>query len=784
MDRLNVKYRASICVTLSIVLLFFAFSCGGDTRMQLAVGHGENSPVPGDSSGSLPSPADLLTLPRDTSVVHVDRTGADFERALRHRQVTVEGDNAVFSPLGDKAGALASAIYSFDIGGPDCSASLAYLWQTPPAVLENCYFGLADFQRNAWEWHLLDGSGSLSLPSLSRYRSASRMLYLAVVLRGTDSAALRAVGLNGLLEYDEVEDNDTLETAQLLPEGSFKGFRCSFGSSPGYSGPDGDNIDWFKLSVPLGQVAHIAMEESLVSMGGYEQFTICNASGTVIAEPNLDYGSVNACYGLYGGGLEYPYYIRIYYPEYSGSLSRYGDYGLSVFLTDDRFDEDWSHAKLLISPSSGSAPLKVSLDASGSVGPGPADQRRFLWDWEGDSHFDYDSGSQEVVQHTYEHEGVFRPQVRVYDSVGVPTFDDFDMAYDWTGDVGAARTLTVGPVPYDELEDNDWYSPFNANPLPAAPFSGWRGNVGAGPGAYDGDTQDNFSFTATPGQELTFVLDYEPADAGAQLQAFDGYWFQAGSTAGRENLHLVIDHDYPYVLQITSLKACNYTLRTTDKLPPEVSVTSSAAFGTVPVSVDFNAMGSDADGTVVRYEWLWQRRRDLDWSVDKNSGATGAWTHDFDSPGIYNVVVQAIDNDGLVSARAEKVLYACPHDYDELESNNGPANANPLTLPVSGFRGNIGEDGYYAGNAYDYFRLENLLAGQTLQAEVFPEPGVIRLQLILLDADGNNLASVESDGGPAGLQYSVGAEVALPCYLELWEVGGGDADYTLDLSAS
>lgn len=64
------------------------------------------------------------------------------------------------------------------------------------------------------------------------------------------------------------------------------------------------------------------------------------------------------------------------------------------------------------------------------------------------------------------------------------------------------NAATVNPN-YDELEPNDFIG--TANPLPAFPFSGYRGNIGIG-GQYDGSADDYFWFTGNVGDMCRFTI--------------------------------------------------------------------------------------------------------------------------------------------------------------------------------------------------------------------------------------------------------------------------------------
>ena len=72
-------------------------------------------------------------------------------------------------------------------------------------------------------------------------------------------------------------------------------------------------------------------------------------------------------------------------------------------------------ARVTADPSSGAAPLQVSLSASGSSDP-DADSLSFAWDLDADGQFDDATGA--IVSHTYAVPGTYHPTVRVSDPDG------------------------------------------------------------------------------------------------------------------------------------------------------------------------------------------------------------------------------------------------------------------------------------------------------------------------------------------------------------------------------
>ncbi len=505
------RLRFRVCSIMALALLAAGLlgGCGGQRKA-------DSSPPP----SGLPLPQGLDALPRSGSAGMKQRSGADFESGMPHQNVSSEGSLGLYQPLDSGYSGTAFAIYTFDAGSHRGPAQLSYVWLEPAPPPADSFFALANFDNNAWDWRSSDGSGAFSIDSLAPNLSPGGLVYLLVLLQGTEPASLISLSLDTQLTYDEVENNDTAEAAQVLPPAPVRNFRCSLGSAPQYPGNDGDTEDWFRFFIPREQVMTVSFEERSDSLPWTQYMEVLDTLGNVIDVPGgFDWGSPSACYDINGGASGRSVLIRV--SAIQGLA--HGDYGLSVY-TSSYFDfggQTPAYSVLDLQPKSGSGPLTVTLDGSGCYNDFGETMERFLWDWEGDGHFDFDSGSSPVVQHTYTQAGVYHPTLRAFDIRGIPTFNDFDLALPYTYVPKARKTVTVGEVPYDEREDNDqWWSDWTGNEadlLPALPFSGWRGSIGGDGAGYDGDNIDCFELQAMPGQTLHITAQYTPSDVDFSL---------------------------------------------------------------------------------------------------------------------------------------------------------------------------------------------------------------------------------------------------------------------------
>ena len=119
-------------------------------------------------------------------------------------------------------------------------------------------------------------------------------------------------------------------------------------------------------------------------------------------------------------------------------------------------------AVLSATPRTGPYPLAVNFDASGSSDAGGS-IAKYEWDWDGDGTYDFDSGTDPTVQHTYTTYGVWLAVVRVtdddseQDSAGLAVSAVIWSYHtvDTTGDVGLDTSMAIiGGKPAIVYRDN------------------------------------------------------------------------------------------------------------------------------------------------------------------------------------------------------------------------------------------------------------------------------------------------------------------------------------------
>jgi len=123
--------------------------------------------------------------------------------------------------------------------------------------------------------------------------------------------------------YDEVEDNDTYTTPNVLPAGNVTGFTGSLGSGAGYSAYDGDVDDLFSFTAADGD--KIAIDVSFNgATGDIDLYLLNNAGDTLLSSLGEGTSSESIQANVTTGGT-----FLIALQAYSG----YSDYSFDLTIT-------------------------------------------------------------------------------------------------------------------------------------------------------------------------------------------------------------------------------------------------------------------------------------------------------------------------------------------------------------------------------------------------------------------------------------------------------------------
>ena len=312
-------------------------------------------------------------------------------------------------------------------------------------------------------------------------------------------------------------------------------------------------------------------------------------------------------------------------PAASHSFATAGDYDPTVRVTDNDGATDIAKlsdnmtgglnvmvapvADIEVSPDSGTVPLTVSMDASGST---DADGSIVLyeWDFEGDGTYD-ESGASATTSHEFTGGGDYNPTVRVTDDDGLT---DVAMLAEGVGGIGI--TLLEAPTAALSATPLTGSAPLTVN-FDASASTDADGTIVLYEWDWDGDgTYDSSGASATTSHAYTTGGDFDPA---VRVTDDDGLTDLAS-----------LSDTIPGGLDILD--------------PPVADIQATPSTGDYPLTVSFDASGSgDPDGSIVLYEW------DLDYngSYETNTGATDNVVETYLAKGTHSISVRVTDDDGL-----------------------------------------------------------------------------------------------------------------------------------------
>jgi PKD repeat protein len=578
-------------------------------------------------------------------------------------------------------------------------------------------------------------------------------VYTAIV-RVTDSTGFRATAsatiTAGAIPYDERENNDTLEQANVLPALGFTGYRGSAGTAVEYAGYDGDRYDWFNYAATTGDTVTIALH--LTPATGNLDLALYDSAETFMAGSSSTTAAIEQVTYTIAADDIAPYYIRVY------AATGYSDYTL-----DGVFGAAPS-AALTATPMTGALPLNVTLDASATTDDGTL--VKFEWDFDGDGTYDQETGSSSSTTHAYNIEGFFSPVVRVTDNSGLTDT--------------ANASVNAGMV-YDEVEDND--SQTQTNSFPTFPFTGFGGSCGTGDGypGYDGDDADFFKFDSALGRTVDLTLTLPPVHGDIDIELLDSSGRSlkksTSTTATERIIYTFVSGDStPFCLRVYKYGGySDYLIQGKLGENPVARVTATPGQGSLPLAVNFNASGSTDDGTIVKYEWDF----DGDGTYDQDTGTTPTASHSYTSAGFYFAKVRVTDNDGFTAMASAHIMAGT--QYNEVEDNDTTATANAFpAFPFTNRGGSSGAGTDYAGydgDDVDFYTF-NAGIGQTVDLVMDLPAWHGDIDMELLDHTGKSLKKSTTTSAQEHINYTFIAGDVAPFFLRVYKYGGF-SDYML-----
>ncbi|MBN2082418.1 hypothetical protein JW859_09455 [bacterium] len=154
-------------------------------------------PVRGFSQALPPALADV-PYPRGVSYTEEDLTkqGSAVDQALPYSRVTFSAPPyATFDPdYTDQTGhtGLSYCMYRFALSGYDEQTTMGFTWQTPPAHTD-FFVGLGNRQTDNWDWYAGEMDNVITVASFDDYLASGDILLMALMMVGTDQAALEAI---------------------------------------------------------------------------------------------------------------------------------------------------------------------------------------------------------------------------------------------------------------------------------------------------------------------------------------------------------------------------------------------------------------------------------------------------------------------------------------------------------------------------------------------------------------------------------------------------------------
>jgi len=192
----------------------------------------------------------------------------------------------------------------------------------------------------------------------------------------------------------------------------------------------------------------------------------------------------------------------------------------------------------------------------------------------------------------------------------------------------------------------------------------------------------------------------------------------------------------------------NMLLKLDSNIPPIASI-ASASPQIANIDVNFAASGSDADGTVVLYEWDWED----DGTFDYSSPTTANTTHVYAVAGAYTAKLRVTDDSGAIGLAAIQLnIMANDPNRVYMATSGSDANDGSIVAPVAtltkayqvaqlqGKTEILIEAGSYGGPAPAFLAGISILGGRTLPSWNESPSGSSQFTFAASRATANNIA--------------------------------------------
>jgi flagellar hook assembly protein FlgD len=357
------------------------------------------------------------------------------------------------------------------------------------------------------------------------------------------------------------------------------------------------NVDQLAPALSVSPSGTVSTTAPLIEIGWTDQTSGVDASTFRVLIDGLDYTPL---FMMTAEGASYV-------TRMSG-----GQHLVTARVHDRSGNESLASSNILVSafnalpqavPTSGTAPLTVTFTTQAEYTDGAI--IRYRWDFQGDGIYDTNDPGARNYTFTYTQRGIFKATLEVLnDKKQVAT---------------ATVPITVTgrpPVPTASVNPSNGAVPLQVSLLGAATDP--DGTIVRYEWDVDGDGVFEFTSATTGNTTHTYA---EPGAFHAVFRVTDS----EGLTA--------------------TAPATATAVRPGPTGSPTATITVPSAPRTIvaPLTVAFNGTGSDADGSIVRYEWDFNG----DGVYDYTSATTASTSFLYTSPGIFTAALRVTDDSGL-----------------------------------------------------------------------------------------------------------------------------------------